>query len=99
MLAAQLTAHLGGDVALEDFRLTFVARNAAASDPTLQEYMTEFFLSHGVIYWQNSVDTRTFRTLEQFTLLLTTQHLQWYTPLVALLTGMLLVGWVAGIGR
>lgn len=97
VLIAQLTAHLGWEVAKEDFYLTFVARNAAATDPALREYMTEFFLSRNIIFWQNVVDARTYRTVEQFLLLLTTQHVQWYTPLLALLSAMLLLGWAAGM--
>ncbi|MGE3908221.1 MAG: hypothetical protein AB7K36_02635 [Chloroflexota bacterium] len=97
VLAAQLTAYLGWRVALEDFYLTFVARNAAATDPALREYMTQFFLSHNVIFWQNVVDARSFRSVEQFTLLLTSWHWQWYTPLVSLLTFVLLAGWLLGL--
>ncbi|MCC7370140.1 MAG: hypothetical protein IT306_17070 [Chloroflexi bacterium] len=97
VLAAQLTLHFGWAVAVEDFRLTFTARNAAASDPALMAYMVDFFLRHKIVFWQNVVDARSFRTVEQFTLLLTTLHLQWYSPFVVFQVGIVLAGWGVGL--
>jgi hypothetical protein len=96
VLATQLTLHLGAAVALEDFRLTFVARNAAASDPALRQYMTDFFMQHYIVFWQNFVDVSAMRAPRQFVLLLTSHHLQWYSPLVVLLAAVLVVGWISG---
>ena len=97
VLIVQLLVHLGWRVAAQDFYLTFIARNAARTDPSSLDRLDTFYRAYGIVFWYNLVDTTGFRAPARFLEHVFTQHFQVYTPLLTLLVLLVAAGWVLGL--
>ena len=97
VLVTQLLIHLGWRVTAEDFYLTFVARNAASTDPSTLDRLDSFYRAHGIVFWFNLVDTAGFRAPARFLEHVFTHHFQVYTPLLTLLVLVVAGGWLLGL--
>ena len=97
VLVVQLLVHFGWRVAAEDFYLTFVARNAARTDPSSLDRLDGFYRAHGIVFWFNLVDTTGFRAPGRFLEHVLEYHFQVYTPLLTLLVLVVAAGWLLGL--
>lgn len=74
----------------------FIGR-LSATDPELQARLERFYSENNVIFWWNLVDSRPLRDLSYFTGSIFIWMFQIYTPLLVLLVGIVLAGWLLGV--
>jgi hypothetical protein len=95
ILVAQLLAYLGISGTIQDLYLTYVARNDA-SNPGLQAALESFYQSHNIVFFYNLVDGSHLRGLLETIQPLFDYQFEAYTPLLTLLFGILVSGWLIG---
>ncbi len=92
LFAVQLVSHLGIDLATQDIRLTYFARNFAKGDaPHLRAQVMQFYLDHHIVFW-DVFDTKNYLTLATFFKSVGATVLQVYTPFFVLSTCTVLLG-------
>jgi hypothetical protein len=74
----------------------FIGR-LTATDPSFQARLERFYGEHNVIFWWNLVDSRPLRDSDYFVGSVFVWVFQMYTPLLVLLVGIVLGGWVLGV--
>jgi hypothetical protein len=88
-LGLQLTAYMGWSNVVKDVLYTLHARNSAV-DSGFSAKVTAFYAQHKVLFWPNYMDAAKLRNPGTFVDSLVGQHLQFYSPWLALV--MLTVG-------
>lgn len=78
LLFTQLTLALGIDVVVQDFSVTFLARNASGTAGGTSPL--QFFQDHNIVFWQNFRDGSSLRTVFGFLRSISTAVFQVWTP-------------------
>ncbi|GEO42982.1 hypothetical protein SAE02_71300 [Skermanella aerolata] len=92
VLFVQLTLVFGLDVVLQDFYITFVARNVGMSDEG-KKSIIDFFARNNIAFWQNFMDAGIYRDWGYLIKSLTQINVQAYTPILFMVLFIWFAGW------
>ncbi len=97
ILFIQLSLVFGPSVVIQDFRLTFFSRNNSGGLAT--QRLKEFFNLHNIVYWDNIFDVTSFKNHIELIRSQTHFNFQVYTPILTLISVVLLLGWLFAYWR
>ena len=97
LLFLQLIAYLGWDLALQDLRVTYLARNFAKEigDSEERGAVLRFFLEHHIVFW-DSFDATNYLTIGGLTKTIGSTVLAVYTPYLVLMIFIVTLGLTLG---
>ncbi len=98
-LLGQMIAHLGPERAIDDIRLTYLARNFGAAGPEAAAMSLSFFVRNHIVFWDNLFRPSGFMGLNSFIVAVSEGVVKVHTPYLALITWImslsLLLSWPA----